>query len=98
MFVHSRGLGILFAAALVFCCAAWTAFAQSANGVLKAANERKAVPEITLQDSVGKVANLRDYRGKLLCSISGQLGAKAAKKRFRGSPNSNASLTSKVSP
>ena len=62
MFLHSGALRTL-SAALVLCCLACAAFAQ-ANGVLKPANERKTAPELGLEDSVGKQANLRDYRGK----------------------------------
>ena len=65
MFLHSDGLRASFAA-LVFCCFANTAFAQNPNGVLKPANERKTAPELGLEDSVGKQANLRDYRGKVV--------------------------------
>lgn len=65
MFLHSAVLRTLFAA-LVLCSVAGTALAQNANGVLKPANERKTAPEIGLEDSVGKQANLRDYRGKVV--------------------------------
>lgn len=65
MFLHSVVLRTLFAA-LVLCSVAGTALAQNANGVLKPANERKAAPELGLEDSVGKQANLRDYRGKVV--------------------------------
>ena len=51
---------------LVFCCVGTTAFAQSSNGVLKPENERKAAPELGLEDSVGKRANLQEYRGKVV--------------------------------
>jgi peroxiredoxin len=43
-----------------------TALAQTANGVLKPAEQRKAAPELGLQDIVGKQANLSDYRGKVV--------------------------------
>lgn len=65
MFLHSVVLRTLFAA-LVLCSVAGTALAQNANGVLKPANERKTAPELGLEDSVGKQANLRDYRGKVV--------------------------------
>jgi len=65
MLLYAAGLRTLFAA-LVLCCVVYTAFAQNANGVLKPANERKTAPEIGLEDSVGKPAKLRDYRGKVV--------------------------------
>jgi peroxiredoxin len=65
MFLHPRSVRILFAA-FVFCWVAFTALAQSASSVLKPINERKAAPEIKLQDSVGKQAELKDYRGKVV--------------------------------
>lgn len=65
MLLYAAALRTLFAA-LVLCGVACTAFAQNANGVLKPANERKKAPELGLDDSVGKVANLRNYRGKVV--------------------------------
>src|SRR5215469_15003258 len=53
-------------AVFVLCSVASTIFAQNANGVLKPASERKIAPELGLEDSVGKQANLRDYRGKIV--------------------------------
>src|SRR5215469_16841463 len=53
-------------AVFVLCSVASTIFAQNANGVLKPASERKIAPELGLEDSVGKQANLRDYRGKVV--------------------------------
>jgi peroxiredoxin len=44
----------------------YPALAQAANVGLQAANEQKAAPELGLQDSVGKRANLKDYRGKVV--------------------------------
>jgi cytochrome c biogenesis protein CcmG/thiol:disulfide interchange protein DsbE len=43
-----------------------TALAQTANGALKPAEQRKAAPELGLEDTVGTQANLRDYRGKVV--------------------------------
>jgi peroxiredoxin len=40
--------------------------AQGANAALQSVQERKAAPELGLQDSDGKQANLRDYRGKVV--------------------------------
>jgi len=65
MFLRSPGLRLLIAS-VVFCCVASAAFAQSANGVLKSVNERKAAPELGLEDSVGKRATLKEYRGKVV--------------------------------
>lgn len=62
---NSRAISTLFAA-LAFCCLASTASGQGANGVIKPANERKAAPEFALQDSFGRQANLRGYRGKVV--------------------------------
>src|SRR5215469_8455039 len=53
-------------AVFVLCSVASTIFAQNANGVLKPASERRIAPELGLEDSVGKQANLRDYRGKVV--------------------------------
>jgi thiol-disulfide isomerase/thioredoxin len=44
----------------------FTALAQAASGALQPAEHRKAAPELGLQDTVGKQANLRDYRGKVV--------------------------------
>lgn len=65
MFLKSAGLRALFAA-FVLCSVAGPAFAQDANGVLKPANERKTAPGLGLEDSMGKQANLQDYRGKVV--------------------------------
>jgi hypothetical protein len=65
MLLRSSGLQTL-CVALVFCCVAFAAFAQGVNSVLKPAEERKSAPELGLEDSVGKQANLRDYRGKVV--------------------------------
>src|SRR5215471_11034448 len=40
--------------------------AQAAKVALQAAHQRKAAPELGLEDSVGRQANLRDYRGKVV--------------------------------
>ena len=45
------------------------AFAADQSGmraVLQPGNERKAAPELTLQDSSGKTMELEDYRGKIV--------------------------------
>lgn len=42
------------------------ALAQGANPALQEAKERKPAPELGLQDTDGKPANLRDYRGKVV--------------------------------
>lgn len=42
-----------------------TAAAQARNGVLQPAEQRKQAPELGLEDTVGKQANLKDYRGKV---------------------------------
>lgn len=63
--LYAAALRTLFAA-LLLCSLACTAFAQNANGVLKPAKERKTAPELGLEDSVGKPADLRDYRGKVV--------------------------------
>lgn len=65
MFLRSNRLRGLWVA-VVFWSFTSVASAQSANGVLKPAKERKAAPELGLEDSVGKQANLRDYRGKVV--------------------------------
>jgi peroxiredoxin len=43
-----------------------TALAQKTNGALQPAQQRKAAPDLGLQDTFGKQANLRDYRGKVV--------------------------------
>lgn len=40
--------------------------AQTTNGALKPAEQRKAAPELGLQDTAGKQVNLSDYRGKVV--------------------------------
>lgn len=65
MVLSLRDIRHLFAT-LVFCCVACSGFAQSANGVLKPDKERKTAPELRLEDSSGKQANLREYRGKVV--------------------------------
>lgn len=40
--------------------------AQAAKVALQAVNQRKVAPELGLEDSVGRQANLRDYRGKVV--------------------------------
>ncbi len=51
---------------LVFALYQGTAAAQAGNGVLLPADQRKQAPELGLQDSAGKQANLKDYQGKLV--------------------------------
>ena len=64
MRIHSR---ILYAAFLVALSVhPYPAPAQAANVRLQAVNERKVAPELGLQDSIGKQANLKDYRGKVV--------------------------------
>lgn len=53
-------------ALLVFALYQGTAAAQAGNGVLLPADQRKQAPELGLQDSTGKQANLKDYQGKLV--------------------------------
>ena len=43
-----------------------SAAAQAGNGVLLPAEQRKQAPELGLEDTVGKQANLKDYRGKVV--------------------------------
>lgn len=52
----------LFLLALNLCAAPL----QAQNGVLRRAEQRKQAPELGLQDAVGKQANLKDYRGKVV--------------------------------
>ena len=62
-----KGSRILYAALLVALSVhAYLALAQAANVGLQVAKERKAAPELGLQDSIGKLANLKDYRGKVV--------------------------------
>jgi thiol-disulfide isomerase/thioredoxin len=65
MFSRSNWLQTL-GAMFVLCSLTSAASAQGANGVLKPAKERKAASELGLEDSIGKQANLRDYRGKVV--------------------------------
>ena len=60
--LQSRRLSVL----LVFCCVASMAFAQGTKAILKPSNGRKVAPELGVEDNIGKQANLRDYRGKVV--------------------------------
>ena len=42
------------------------AVSQAGNEVLLPADQRKQAPELSLEDTAGKQANLKDYRGKLV--------------------------------
>jgi peroxiredoxin len=53
---------VLFVLALYSAAAA----AQTGNGVIQPDALRKQAPELELEDTVGKQANLRDYRGKVV--------------------------------
>ena len=43
-----------------------TTAAQAGNGVLLPVEQRKQAPELGLEDTAGKQANLKDYRGKVV--------------------------------
>ena len=61
------GSRILYAVFLVVLSVhSYTALAQANNVALQPGNKRKVAPDLGLQDSVGKQANLRDYRGKVI--------------------------------
>jgi cytochrome c biogenesis protein CcmG/thiol:disulfide interchange protein DsbE len=61
-----KTLATLWASALVWLALyAGTAAAQG-NGILLAAEQRKQAPELGLEDTAGKQANLKDYRGKVV--------------------------------
>jgi peroxiredoxin len=67
MSLGTKGLYIVSAAALLmFSLHIYTALAQGVNALLQPAKERKAAPELDLQDSVGKLVSLKDYRGKIV--------------------------------
>lgn len=51
---------------VVLLLSARIAAAQAKNGVLLHAEQRKQAPELGLEDTAGKQANLRDYRGKVV--------------------------------
>ena len=65
MFLYQRSQRTLFLT-FMFCCVACSGFAQSANGILRPDKDRKSAAELRLQDSNGKQADLRDYRGKVV--------------------------------
>ena len=54
------------AALLMFSLHTYTAAAQGVNAALQPAKARKAAPELNLEDSIGKLASLKDYRGKVV--------------------------------
>src|SRR5215470_15825196 len=57
-----------FCASVLFVLALYprTAAAQAGNGILLPAEQRKQAPELGLEDTAGKQANLKHYRGKLV--------------------------------
>lgn len=62
-----KTLTVLSASALVvFALFPLTAAAQTGNGTLLPAAQRKQAPELGLEDMVGKQTNLKDYRGKVV--------------------------------
>jgi peroxiredoxin len=65
MGLRSDVLRSLCVAALL-CVAARTTVAQDSNGVLRPAKERKAAPQLALEDSAGKQLTLNEYRGRVL--------------------------------
>jgi peroxiredoxin len=67
MRLRRKGLSIVSAAALlIFSLYCYIALAQGINAVLQPTKERKAAPELDLQDSAGKLVSLKDYRGKVV--------------------------------
>jgi peroxiredoxin len=57
----------VWASALVlFALHSGFAAAQAGNGVLLPVDQRKQAPELGLEDTAGKQANLKDYRGRLV--------------------------------
>jgi peroxiredoxin len=51
---------------LAFCFHSSISLAQGASATLQSAKERKAAPELALEDADGKQAKLMDYRGKVV--------------------------------
>src|SRR5437762_12107487 len=61
-----KNLAMLFASALVvLALRPGNAMAQG-NGIFLPAEQRKQAPELGLEDTTGKQANLKDYRGQVV--------------------------------
>jgi cytochrome c biogenesis protein CcmG/thiol:disulfide interchange protein DsbE len=59
-------LSVVASALIMFALRPGTTAAQAGNGVLLPADQRKQAPELGLEDTAGKHADLKDYRGKLV--------------------------------
>lgn len=57
---------VVASAVIMFALHPGTAAAQAGNGILLPADQRKPAPELGLEDTAGKQANLKDYRGRLV--------------------------------
>jgi|SRR5215467_7793369 len=61
-----RAVALCAAVLMVFVFSAPNAIAQTANGKLQPPKERKLARELALEDSDGKRANLKEYRGTVV--------------------------------